>query len=111
VEYQEVQKNTTKKHTEVKMNKSKDVSFQSLVDIAIFVGWDKFISHLEKTVYRNEIVQADLFAGTPSQVKEAVKLSKTIIQQNNTIARLKEYRKETYGTNQHKSSGLDESFG
>jgi hypothetical protein len=76
------------------MSNSKDVSFQKLIELADMVGWDGLIGRLEDIVFQNENVQANLFAGTPSQVKKAQKLSKTIIQQNNTITRLKQLRKE-----------------
>jgi len=73
---------------------SKDASFQELIDMCNTVGWDVGISYLEKIVYKNEIIQADLYAGTPSQIKQAQRLSRTIIQQNITISRLKQYRSE-----------------
>jgi hypothetical protein len=74
------------------MGNSKDVSFQKLVLVAETIGWDTLMGNLEKIVWQNENLQADLFAGTPSQVKQAQKLAKTIIQQNNTITRLKQYK-------------------
>ena len=73
---------------------AKDASFQMLIDMCNKVGWDKGIQNLEKIVYTNENMQASLFAGDPSQIKQAQKLSQTIIQQNMTIARLKQYRSE-----------------
>lgn len=73
---------------------TKDASFQMLIDMCEKVGWDKGISRLERIVLQNENIQADLFAGTPTRVKQAQKLSKTIIQQNISIARLKQYRSE-----------------
>jgi hypothetical protein len=76
------------------MSNSKDVSFQKLIELADMIVWDALIGNLEKIVWQNENLQADLFAGTPSQIKQAQKLSKTIIQQNNTITRLKQLRKE-----------------
>lgn len=59
---------------------AKDANFQMLIDMCEKVGWDNGISQLERIVLRNENLQAVLFAGTPSQVKEAQKLGKTIIQ-------------------------------
>ena len=73
---------------------AKDASFQMLIDMCNKVGWDKGIESLEKIVYTNENMQASLFAGDRNQIKQAQKLSKTIIQQNMTIARLKQYRSE-----------------
>ena len=73
---------------------AKDASFQMLIDMCNKVGWDKGIQSLEKMVYANENMQASLFAGEPNQVRQAQKLSQTIIQQNMTIARLKQYRSE-----------------
>ena len=58
------------------------------------VGWDKGLQSLEKMVYTNENMQASLFAGDYNQQRQAQKLSQTIIQQNLTIARLKQYRTE-----------------
>ena len=73
---------------------AKEVSFQMLIHMCERVGWDKGISQLEKIVSNNENMQAALFAGTPSQINQAQKLSKTIIQQNLSISRLKRYRSE-----------------
>ena len=72
---------------------SKNATFQDLIDMCEKVGWGKGIRQLESIVFKHESIQADLFAGTPSQVKQARRLSKKIIQQNLTISRLKEYRK------------------
>lgn len=63
-----------------------------LVDMCNKMGWDRAISELGRIVLQNENIQAELFAGTPSQVRQAVKLSKTIIQRNITFGRLKQYR-------------------
>jgi hypothetical protein len=73
---------------------AKDASFQMLIDMCNKVGWDKGLQILEKNVYANENMQASLFAGEPNQIRQAQKLSQTIIQQNMTIARLKKYRSE-----------------
>lgn len=73
---------------------AKDASFQMLIDMCNEVGWDKGIESLEKIVYTNENMQASLFAGDHNQIKQAQKISQTIIQQNMTIARLKQYRSE-----------------
>ena len=73
---------------------AKDASFQMLIDMCEKVGWDNGIAQLEKIVLQNENMQASLFAGSPSQIKQAQKLSKTIIQQNISIGRLKQYRSE-----------------
>ena len=73
---------------------AKDASFQILIDMCEKVGWDKGISSLEKIVLTNENMQASLFAGDYNQQKQAQKLSKTIIKQNLSIGRLKQYRKE-----------------
>ncbi len=73
---------------------AKDTSFQMLIDMCNKVGWDKGLQSLEKIVYTNENMQASLFAGDHNQIKQAQKLSQTIIQQNITIARLKQYRTE-----------------
>ena len=73
---------------------AKDASFKMLIDMCEKVGWDKGITELERIVFQNENMQADLFAGTPSQVKQAQKLSKIIIKQNISIGRLKQYRSE-----------------
>ena len=73
---------------------AKDASFQMLIDMCNKVGWDKGLESLEKIVYTNESMQASLFAGDYKQIKQAQKLSQTIIQQNITIGRLKQYRKE-----------------
>lgn len=71
---------------------AKDASFQMLIDMCNNVGWDKGLKSLEKMVYTNENMQASLFAGDHNQIRQAQKLSQTIIQQNMTIARLKQYR-------------------
>jgi len=73
---------------------AKDASFQMLIDMCEKVGWDKGITNLEKIVLTNENMQASLFAGDYNQQRQAQKLSKTIIQQNMSIGRLKQYRKE-----------------
>jgi hypothetical protein len=73
---------------------AKDASFQMLIDMCNKVGWDKGLQSLEKMIYANENMQASLFAGEPNQIRQAQKLSQTIIQQNFTIARLKQYRSE-----------------
>ncbi len=73
---------------------AKDASFQMLIDMCNKVGWDKGLQSLEKIVHANENMQASLFAGDPNQVRQAQKLSQTIIRQNFTIARLKQYRSE-----------------
>lgn len=73
---------------------AKDASFQMLIDMCNKVGWDKGIQSLENIVYTNENMQASLFAGEPKQIKQAQKLSQTIIQQNMTIVRLKQYKEE-----------------
>jgi len=65
-----------------------------LIDMCNKVGWDKGLQSLEKMVYTNENMQASLFAGDHNQVRQAQKLSQTIIQQNLTIGKLKQYRKE-----------------
>jgi hypothetical protein len=71
----------------------KNADFQMLIDMCEKVGWDKGIAGLEKIVLTNENLQASLFAGDYNQQRQAQKLSKTIIQQNMTIAKLKQYRK------------------
>lgn len=58
------------------------------------VGWDKGIESLNEIVLANENAQAYLFGGDDNQRKQAQKLSKTIVQQNVTISRLKQYRSE-----------------
>jgi hypothetical protein len=73
---------------------AKDASFKMLIDMCNKIGWDVGISQLEKIVLQNENMQASLFAGTPNQIKQAQQLSKTIIHQNLTIGRLKQYRSE-----------------
>ena len=73
---------------------AKDASFQMLIDMCNKVGWDKGLQSLEKMVYTNENIQASLFAGDHNQIIQAQKLSQTIIQQNLTIGRLKQYRLE-----------------
>jgi len=73
---------------------AKDASFQMLIDMCEKVGWDKVIASLEKIVLQNENMQASLFAGEYNQQRQAQQLSKTIIQQNLSIGRLKQYRKE-----------------
>lgn len=72
----------------------KEASFQMLIDLCNKVGWDKVIQSLEKIVIANENAQAYLFSGEQDQVRQAQKLSQTIIQQNMTIGRLKEYREK-----------------
>lgn len=76
------------------MKNNEDASFNMLVDMCKKVGWDKGIKALEKIVIANENTQAYLFSGDYNDHKKAQKLSKTIIQQNITIGRLKHYRKE-----------------
>jgi len=73
---------------------AKDASFQMLIDMCNKVGWDKGLQSLEEIVYTNENMQASLFAGDHNQVRKAQRLSQTIIQQNLTIGKLKQYRKE-----------------
>ena len=73
---------------------AKDASFQQLVDMCNKIGWDTGLLELEKMVLRNENIQASLYAGDANQVRQAVNLSKIIIAQNSTIARLKYYRTE-----------------
>lgn len=73
---------------------AKEATFQMLIDMCNQIGWDNGISGLEKIVLQNENMQANLFAGTPEQVKEAKKWGKVIIIQNTTIGRLKQYRKD-----------------
>ena len=70
----------------------KDASFQMLIDMCNKVGWDAGIASLEKIVFNNENMQASLFAGDYNQQRQAQKLSQTIIQQNLTIGKLKQYR-------------------
>ena len=72
---------------------SKEASFQLLVDMCNEVGWNEGIAYLSNIVYQNENLQAELFAGTEKQINEAVKLSKTIIRQNISIAKLKQYER------------------
>ena len=73
---------------------AKDASFQMLIDMCEKVGWDKVIASLEKIVLQNENMQASLFAGEYNQQRQAQQMSKTIIQQNLSIGRLKQYCKE-----------------
>jgi len=73
---------------------AKDASFQMLIEMCEKVGWDKGIASLEKIVLTNENMQASLFAGDYNQQRQAQKLSKTIIQQNMSIGRLRQYHKE-----------------
>mgnify|MGYP003526678099 CR=1 FL=1 len=73
---------------------AKDASFQLLIDMCNKVGWDDGIKSLEKIVLQNENAQEYLYGGESRQIKQAQNLSKTIIQQNITIGRLKQYRKE-----------------
>ena len=68
--------------------------FQDLISFCEKVGWDKGISELEKNVYRDEILQAELFAGNYLQRKQAMKLSKIITKKNITIFKLKKYKKD-----------------
>ena len=67
-------------------------TFDTIVEMCNEVGWEKGISELEKETYKLEILQADLFAGTPAQIRQAIKLSSKITKQNHTIARLKQYK-------------------
>ncbi len=73
---------------------AKDASFQMLIDMCNKVGWDVGISQLEKIVLQNENMQASLYGGTPNQIKQAQRLSKIIIQQSFTIAKLKQYHSQ-----------------
>jgi hypothetical protein len=73
---------------------SKQAKFKDLINLCNKFGWDNIISELEKIVLHYENIQAHLFSGTPQEVRQAVKLRKTIIKQNLTIAKLKEYRKK-----------------
>ena len=73
---------------------AKDASFQMLIDMCNKVGWDKGLESLNKMVLANENMQASLFAADHNQIRQAQKLSQTIIQQNLTIGRLKQYRTE-----------------
>ena len=73
---------------------SKDANFQTLIDMCEKIGWDKGIKSLENIVHGNENLQADLYAGDYHQQRKAVKLSQTIIKQNITIGRLKQYKRE-----------------
>lgn len=74
--------------------KQKDASFKMLIKMCEQNGWENGINYLKQIVYKTELRQADLFAGNFAQQKEARKMSKTIIRQNITIAKLNEYRKE-----------------
>ena len=74
-----------------------EITFNMLVDMCNKVGWDKGIKTLEKKVERLENLQVSLFAGNLSQRKQAVRLSKTIIKQNLTIAKLKDYNNKNKG--------------
>lgn len=71
-----------------------EASLQQLIDSCNEHGWDKVINSLERIVFQNEQLQAHLFAGDFNQIKQAEKLSKTIIKQNITIGQLKHNRKE-----------------
>lgn len=73
---------------------SKEANLQQLIDLCESKGWGTTISALEKIVLSNENLQAFLFAGDFNQRKQASKLSKTIIQQNFTIGRLKRMKLE-----------------
>ena len=73
---------------------AKESSFQELVNMCNQVGWEKGIASLEAIVTANENAQSYLFAGDAGQVKQATRLSQTIIKQNLTIAKLKEYKKQ-----------------
>lgn len=70
----------------------KGASFELLVEMCDKVGWDAGIKSLEKIVMANENAQAYYF-GAPETIRKAERLTKVIIAQNMTIARLKEYRK------------------
>lgn len=72
----------------------KDSTFGELIEMCNKIGWDKGIKILSDIVFKNETIQAYLFAGDYNQQMQAQKLSETIIQQNFTIARLKKYREE-----------------
>ena len=69
-------------------------TYQDLINFCNNVGWDKGIQVLETIVFRDEILQASLFAGNLLQRKQATNMSKTIIQKIKTIAKLKQYRKD-----------------
>lgn len=69
-----------------------DASFKQLITVCEKAGWDRGLSGLEAMVRKNEVLQADLFAGDYAQQRAAQRLSQTIIRQNITIARLRQYR-------------------
>jgi len=71
---------------------SKTASFELLVEMCDKVGWDKGIASLEAIVKANENAQAYYF-GAPETIRKAEQLTRVIIAQNMSIARLKEYRK------------------
>ena len=73
---------------------SKNASLQQLIDLCELKGWDNVINSLEKIVLANESAQAYLYGGDYNEIRKAQKLSKTIIQQNFTIGRLKRLRLE-----------------
>lgn len=70
-----------------------EATMNQLISMCNKVGWDAGIAALEKIVLANEHLQADLFAN-PETVKDAQRLSKTIIKQSITIGNLKRIRKE-----------------
>ena len=72
----------------------KEATFGMLIDMCKKVGWDKGINALEKQILSLEDYQADLYAGTPSQVSQATKLSQKIIKQNIAVGNLKRYKRE-----------------
>jgi len=71
-----------------------EATFQMLVDMCNKVGWERGIKALEEESLKFERLQADLFAGTPAQMKQGMELSRKIIKQNLTIAKLKQYKRE-----------------
>ena len=71
----------------------KTASFQMLIDMCNKVGWDKGISSLEAIVRQNENAQAFYF-GDYETISKAQSLTQTIITQNLSIAKLKQYRKD-----------------
>ena len=79
------------------MSKQTGVTFGELIGACERHGFEYVIEALEKAVYKTECLQAELYSGDAKQVKQAQKLSRVIIKQNETIIKLKLYQQNKGG--------------
>jgi len=71
-----------------------EANFGAIIDLCYEQGFDNVLQALDTIVKQNENMHAYLAAGDYREQQRAKRLSRLIVKQNFTIAKIKEYRRK-----------------